>query len=89
MDPRDEQERRLPQIDADDLFLERVRRARRQSPDEKIRAGLELFDLVCALMTAGIRSEFPDADEKRVNELLVERLALARPLENTPCWLTP
>ncbi len=89
MAPSDEQQRPVPQIDADDLFWERVRRARRQSPDEKIRAGLELFDLVCELMSAGIRSEYPDADDERVHELLVERLALARRLEGEPGWHIP
>ena len=32
-------------------------------------------------MADGIRSQFPDADERRVQEILRERLALARRLE--------
>ena len=35
-------------------------------------------------MADGIRDQFPDADEQRVKEILRERLALARQLENRP-----
>jgi hypothetical protein len=33
-------------------------------------------------MASGIRSQFPDADESRVQEILRERLALSRQLED-------
>jgi hypothetical protein len=67
---------------ADAIFWERVHKARRMSSNDKLLAGARLFDRACRLMAAGIRSQFPDADERRVQEILRERLALARRLEN-------
>ena len=68
----------------DALFLDRVRRVREMSPEEKLLAGARLFDRSCRIMADGIRDEFPEADEKRVQELLAARLALARRLEQSP-----
>jgi hypothetical protein len=66
---------------ANNLFVERIRRARDMSVEEKFVAGLRLFDRTCSIMCDGIRAEYPDADERRVQEILRERLALARRLE--------
>ena len=68
----------------DALFLDRVRRVREMSPEEKLLAGARLFDRSCRIMADGIRDEFPEADTKRVRELLAARLALARRLEQSP-----
>lgn len=68
---------------ADELFRERVRRAREMSPEEKLMAGPRLFDLACKVMADGIRHQYPDADEEQVQKLLRERLALARRLEES------
>jgi hypothetical protein len=68
----------------DALYRERVLRARRMSLQEKFVAGPEIFERVCRLMKDGIRNEHPGADEARVHELLVQRLALARRLEQSP-----
>jgi hypothetical protein len=65
----------------DELFWERVEKARRMSPEERVLAGLEMFDLSSSIMTDGIRSQFPEADEHRVQEILRERLALIQRLE--------
>ncbi len=65
----------------DQLYRERVEAARRMSPEEKLLAGPRLFERSCRIMADGIRDEFPEADERRVNEILRERLALARQLE--------
>jgi hypothetical protein len=65
----------------DDLFRERVLRARRTPPEEKLLEGARLFDLTCRIMRDGIRDEYPDADEQRVEEILAQRLALLRRLE--------
>jgi hypothetical protein len=72
----------VPRLSAEDLYWEQVEAARQQSFEEKFLAGADLFDLACEFMRAGIRMQFPDADEARVQELLEERLALARRLEN-------
>lgn len=66
----------------DQLYWEKVARARQMPPGEKIRAGLQLFEFTTRIMADGIRSQFPDADEQRVQEILRERLALARRLED-------
>ena len=64
----------------DALYRERVLRARQMSPDEKFLAGPQIFERVCRLMKDGIRDEYPDADETRVHEILVQRLEIARRL---------
>jgi hypothetical protein len=68
----------------DELFRERVLRARRTPPEEKLLDGPRLFDLCCRIMADGIRNEYPEADEQRVQELLRQRLALLRRLEEYP-----
>ena len=65
----------------DQLYRERVEAARRMSPADKLMAGSRLFDRSCKIMGDGIRDEYPDADESQVQEILHERLALARRLE--------
>ena len=67
----------------DELYRERVQRARQMSPEDKFVAGLRLFSLTSRIMADGIRSQFPKADERRVQELLRERLALIRRRENS------
>ncbi len=62
----------------DELFWERVRAARQMSPEEKFFGGARLFDRSCRIMADGIRSQFPEADEHRVQDILRERLALIR-----------
>ncbi len=66
---------------ADEIYRDRVRRARRMSVAEKILAVPELFDMACRISRDGIRAQYPDADDRRVEELLRQRLAIARRLE--------
>jgi hypothetical protein len=68
----------------DDIFRERVLRARRTPPEDKLLDGPRLFDYACRITMDGIRNQFPDADEKRVREILAERIALLRRLEHRP-----
>jgi hypothetical protein len=68
----------------DALFRDRVRWAREMSAEEKLMAGARLFDFTARIMADGIRDEFPAADENAVHEILLERLALARRLEQSP-----
>lgn len=65
----------------DEIYRERVLRARRTPPEEKLLAGAELFDLACQIMMDGIRDEHPEAAEPEVWRLLTQRLALLRRLE--------
>lgn len=65
----------------DQLFREEVLRARSMSMTDKFFAGTRLFELACRFTVAGIRNDHPEADERRVQELLWQRLELARRLE--------
>jgi hypothetical protein len=65
----------------DELFRERVERARRMSDEQKLLAGPRLFDFACRVSRDGIRAQFPLATEEEVEQLLRERLALGRRLE--------
>jgi hypothetical protein len=66
----------------DALYRERVLRARQTAPVDKLFDGARLFDLACRVVKDGIRAQYPDADETRVDEILRERLALRERLEN-------
>ncbi|MFO0958766.1 MAG: hypothetical protein U0800_15260 [Isosphaeraceae bacterium] len=68
----------------DDLYRERVLRARRVDPAEKVRDGARLFDMACEIAKAGIRARYPEADEPRVMEILRRRLAIGELLEQSP-----
>jgi len=65
----------------DDLYGDRVLRARETPPEDKLLDGARLFDVSCRIMMDGIRDEHPDASDERVREILKERIALLRRLE--------
>jgi hypothetical protein len=68
----------------DELYRERVLRARATPPEEKLLDGPRLFEFTCRVMMDGIRDENPDADEIRVQQILAQRLDLLRRLEQIP-----
>ncbi|MBI1914855.1 MAG: hypothetical protein HYS12_08970 [Planctomycetes bacterium] len=65
----------------DAIYRERVLRARETPSDLKLLDGLRLFDYACRITADGIRNQYPDADEQRVREILAQRIALQRRLE--------
>jgi hypothetical protein len=65
----------------EESYRDRVRRARLALPEEKLRDGPRLFDYACKIAMWGIRSQHPEADDRRVRELLCERVSLQRRLE--------
>jgi len=67
---------------ADDFEREQIEEARAMSPGMKLFLGPQIFDRTVQFMMAGVRSQFSEADESRVQEIVRERLALARRLEN-------
>jgi hypothetical protein len=73
----------------DALYRERVLRSCAMRPEEKLLAGARLFDRSCRIMADGIRDEHPDADERRVREILKERLATLRRLEESTWTAKP
>lgn len=66
---------------ADDLYRERVLRARGMTAEEKLSACSELEQYAEGITLAAIRAEHPNADESEVRHLLAERLRLRDQLE--------
>jgi len=60
------------------LHRERMARARRMTPDQRLTAGPELFSLVVECMRTGVRLQHPDADDAEIRALVRERLARLR-----------
>lgn len=67
----------------DTLYRERVLRARSMAPEDKLLEGVRLFERSCRIMMDGIRSQVPEADDQRVREILRERLARLKRMENS------
>ena len=62
---------------ADAIYRDRVLRARRTPPEERIIDGPRLFDYACAITLAGLRANNPNASEVELQEALRQRLILA------------
>jgi len=67
----------------DELYRERILRARQMTPEEKFRAGPELFEAACEITLSGIAAQHPDTTPEQRLQILRERLALRARLE----WL--
>jgi hypothetical protein len=65
----------------DQLFVDKVMRARRMAPESKLLAPARLFEYARSITMAGIRNEHPAASEEQVREIFQERLKLKRRLE--------
>jgi hypothetical protein len=65
----------------DEIFREKVLRARRQSPEEKFVMGLDLFEEALVRMRGGIRAEFPEFTAEQVECELYRRLARVRQVQ--------
>jgi hypothetical protein len=63
------------------IYRDKVLRARELTADQKIRDGIECFDLSCRLMADGIRHQFKLEDEVSVWQKVRERLDIVRRLE--------
>jgi hypothetical protein len=66
---------------ADELYRERVLRARKTSPEEKFLAGEELFEYACSITLAGIKFQNPDFTEDDCRRELERRLELQERME--------
>ena len=74
---------------ADNIYRERVLRARATPIDQKFLAGADLFEYACRLTCDGIRHQNLGIDEAQVQQTLRERIALARHLERRSCSGAP
>ena len=72
----------------DDIYRERMLRARQMSPGEKFLDGPRLFESACRITRAGIRDQNPGVTEEQVEEILLQRLALRERLEDSECQAT-
>jgi hypothetical protein len=68
----------------EEIYREKVLRARKMSPGEKILAGPELFDFACAWTRAGILREHPRATEQQLLKLLEDRIRLGETSAEPP-----
>jgi len=66
---------------ADELYRERVLRARKLPVELRLIAGAELFDFGCEASLAGLRAQMPQATESELFLQLRRRLNLSRRLE--------
>jgi hypothetical protein len=67
----------------DELYREEVLEARAMKPEQKLLAGEELFLYACSITMAGIRNQFPEADEAERKRILQGRIDLQRKLDET------
>ena len=59
---------------AADIDARKLERARSASMEEKLLDGPRLFRLSCEAIKAGLRLDFPDADEDLIHQLLIKRV---------------
>lgn len=59
---------------AADIDARKLKRARSAPMEEKLLDGPRLFRLSCEAIKAGLRLDHPDADEKEIHQLLIERV---------------
>ncbi len=70
---------------SDDIFRERILRARVMDPTEKFLLGQRLFESACEVTKSGIRSENPGASEDQVRAILRQRLEWKELWEQMQC----
>jgi hypothetical protein len=66
---------------ADEIYRERVIRARNLPPEDKFLAGEELFEYACWITLAGIRQQNPDFSDEDCRCELNRRLELRKRME--------
>jgi len=63
---------------ADDIYWDKVRRAREQPPIEKLRAGFSLYESACRITLAGIRNQHVGVTDEEALRILKERVEMKR-----------
>ena len=67
----------------DELYREELIEARAMRPEDKVRAGQQLFEAACRVTLAGIRNQNPNATEQECWEILRRRLEWWKKVEAT------
>ena len=70
----------LPIID--EIYREKVLRARARTPDERFTDGLELFDESLAWMRDGVRMQHPGFSDEEIEAEVARRFARVRQIED-------
>jgi hypothetical protein len=65
----------------DESFWEEIDRSRGLTPEQRFLGTLDLINLTYGLNVAGIRHQFPDADEAQVHAILLKRRRIVRDLD--------
>ena len=65
----------------DDIFREKVRRARLQSPESKLVAGLDLFEESLVRIRGGVRAQFPDFSDEEIETEVRRRIDRVRQVQ--------
>jgi hypothetical protein len=64
----------------DAIFDGKVRQAQRLTPEQRLLASLQHSDEAIHIMRAGVRFQFPEADDDEIERRLVERVRLVKSL---------
>lgn len=68
----------------DDLYREKVERARRMSVARRVEVGAELSDMGRQMIRETIHAQTPTASEEQIRRIMRERIALSRRLDDIP-----
>lgn len=69
----------LPLID--DIFREKVLRARAMSPEKRFLESFELFEMGVSMMRDGVRAQHREFTEEQVDQKVSRRFAVVRQME--------
>jgi hypothetical protein len=72
---------------SDAEFWEKVRQARQMSGEEKILAGLRMFEAECKRWEDAVRGFMPQADEATVQAIIKNVIAWRMRAETRPCQI--
>jgi hypothetical protein len=65
----------------DESFWEEIERSRELTPEQRFLGTLDLINLTYGLNMAGIRHQFPDADDAQIHAIFVKRRQIVRNLD--------
>ena len=72
----------------DEIFRDKVLRARQQSPGSKLVLGLQLFEAAVERMRGGIRAQFPNFSEEQVEAEVHRRINRVRQVQEHGFYTT-
>ncbi len=72
----------------DQLYREEILRARKMTPQERLRATFEITDFALKMMRSSLRHHHPEADDAEILRLGRERIAKVRRLNEWKLYRT-